>query len=70
MTACSDAMKSKTLLDSFVHFCEVNPHLRFWQALACWAGANIDSAGRDTFYWSGQFGHKESVPPVAHEVQA
>jgi hypothetical protein len=61
-------MKSKALLDSFVHFCEVNPHLRFWQALSVWAGQSIygthNGACIDTFYWDGQFGAESFAPPI------
>jgi hypothetical protein len=33
--------KNRMVLMSFVNFCAVNPDLRFWQALAAWAGGTI-----------------------------
>lgn len=49
--------ESDKLLNAFVHFCKVNPHLRFWQALSAWSGNRLITAdGQDTFYWNGQFG--------------
>ena len=56
-------MRSKTLLDSFVAYCEANPDQRFWQALRNWCGWHciyvtnvnvdeVDTAGMyDTFHW-------------------
>jgi hypothetical protein len=31
--------KNKETLDSFVAYCQINPELRFWQALRNWSGA-------------------------------
>ena len=52
-------MKSKKQLDSFIKYCQRNPGLRFWQALANWSGAGqilykhleLNSKPVDTFYW-------------------
>jgi hypothetical protein len=31
-------MRSQTLLDSFVNYCQEHPEERFWQALRNWCG--------------------------------
>lgn len=33
--------RNAATLADFVAFCERNPQLRFWQALAVWAGSNV-----------------------------
>jgi len=55
-------MKSKKTLNSLIRFCEVNPELRFWQAIHAWMKADIIIRKRkgksyiehDTFYWKGK----------------
>ena len=34
-------MRSQIVLADFVGFCEKNPDLRFWQALAAWTGSDV-----------------------------
>ena len=62
-----ETRNSKVLKD-FVDFCEKAPDLRFWQALACWSGYDINARDekicnlwgslyyqeKDTFYWEGK----------------
>jgi hypothetical protein len=47
--------KSNEVLIKFIAFCQENPHLRFWQALYSFTGAErirIDT--KDPFYWEGR----------------
>lgn len=58
--------RNSRILDSFVDYCIAHPQLRFWQALASWAGHNgklvfveqdqvMDTQYiSDTFYWEGR----------------
>ena len=57
--------RNSDVLESFVHYCQDHPELRFWQALRNWSGYgfvvvtdDVDgwdtSRCFDTFYWEGR----------------
>jgi len=62
-------MKSQTLLQSFVTYCQDHPEERFWQALRNWSkwsfiGVSNDLVSwRDTMFWEGRSSFIEGIGP-------
>ena len=56
--------RNSKVLGDFIAYCDVNPSLRFWQALRNWSDYNfiivtddkdsLKGDWKDTFYWEGK----------------